>query len=77
MTQEEWPRVPPKGTYVISNHPRTVLNPTLIFCVLAVKTDLGKIWVRGQHTCWFNVEAVRAPTPEEAADHSNYHPDEL
>lgn len=75
---QEWPRVPPKGTYVIADHPVTLMNPSRIFRVEEIEwgCTCGVI-VRGKNTCWFAVTMLRLPTPEEAANLDNYHPNEL
>jgi hypothetical protein len=79
LERNKWPHVPPVGTYVIFNHPITPLNPSLIFRVHEICSESGKVSVRGKNTCWIVVNecSLRAPTPEEAADLNNYHPDEL
>jgi hypothetical protein len=75
----KWPRVPPIGAYAISTHPITCLNPSLIFKVTEIESSGGRISVRGKFTCWFviNETSVRPPTPEEAANLDNYHPEDI
>ena len=65
-----WINVPLVGTRVRSSHPITVINPEEVFVVSELKLTYGKIFddnfgltifVRGENTCWFNVNMI---TPE-------------
>lgn len=77
VVQPDWCFVPPKGAYVIADHPITVANPSLIFQVKDIEPGItGGVTVRGEHTVWFSVNMIRMPTAEEAANLDNYHPSE-
>ena len=65
-----WINVPLVGTRVRSSHPITTLNPEEVFVVSELKfsngrltdTDIGlTVFVRGENTCWFNINMI---TPE-------------
>lgn len=48
------------GTRVKVDHPITCLNPDEYFIVLELRYDptLKKVSIRGEKTCWFNVNMV-------------------
>lgn len=61
VVPDGWVVVPTLYTLVKANHPITVLNPTETFQVEYIKFEGGKFWVRGENTCWFNVDGGIEP----------------
>lgn len=49
------------------NHPITVLNATKFFEIIDIKVEISeseknfvqKVWIRGEDTCWFNVNMIK------------------
>ena len=48
------------GSIVKVDHPQTVLNPDEYFRVeyMEYEPSLGKTRIRGENTCWFNVNMI-------------------
>lgn len=65
---EGWTLVPNLGRYVEADHPITVVNPSKAFEVKFVMADSYGFYVRGTHTCWFNVKSVKPATEKDALE---------
>lgn len=59
-----WVLIPMIGTYVEADHPITVINPTKAFRVHQIRHEQDRCYVRGEHTCWFNVNSLREASQE-------------
>lgn len=48
------------GQEAVANHPETGINPNREgFTITEVKLDGGRIYVRGDNTCWFREELIK------------------
>lgn len=61
-----WKEIPLPGAMVSSSHPRTCLNPDEYFAVIGVRIEGDRVYARGEHTCWFNIDML-TPAPDSSS----------